>query len=74
MTSGNRDDRPEAWTKTSKEARKSSKNFEMASSDGQHATPESHVEHAQEAAQKGRRQGDKSAKNLITSLKITRRH
>ena len=34
----------------------------MASSDGQHATPESHVEHAQEAAQKGRRQGDKSAK------------
>jgi hypothetical protein len=62
---------PRDGQKPSKEARKPSK---MASSDGQHATLESHVEHAQDAAQKGKRQGDKSAKNLITSLKITKRH
>jgi len=37
--------------------RKSSKNFEMASSDGQHATPESHVEHEQDDYPKGKATG-----------------
>ena len=37
--------------------RKSLKNFEMASSDGQHATPESHVEHEQDDYPKGKATG-----------------
>jgi hypothetical protein len=49
-----------------------SKNFEMASSDGQHVDPEQHVDPAQDVTQKGRRQGGKSAKNFITSLKVTK--
>jgi hypothetical protein len=40
-----------------KKARKSSRNFEMASSDGQHATPEQHVEHAQDDYPKGKATG-----------------
>ena len=38
-------------------AQKSSRNSEMASSDGQHATPEQHVEHAQDDYPKGKATG-----------------
>ena len=56
------------------EQRKSSRNFEIASNDGQHATPESYVEHAQDDARMSlKREGDRGENQLkISSLRATK--